>query len=96
MKHGFVYIMTDKDNEKFYVGVTNDIKRRVLEHKAGEGGDYTRLNRIKKLVYFERLEGMFKAIKREKLIKKWRRSYKINIIRSMNPAFEDLAGEWAP
>ena len=88
----FVYILANQ-SRGLYVGVTNDIHRRVREHrtlKRGFTGEY----RIGRLVYFERVEGPRAAIAREKQIKGWLRARKIALIERANPAWDDLAADW--
>lgn len=86
----YVYIMTNVSNHVLYTGVTNDLFRRVLEHKAGKGGSFTSKYRITKLVYFEEGGDIHQAISREKQIKGGSRKKKIDLISSMNPEWKDL------
>lgn len=94
MKTAFVYIMTNKNKTIFYVGVTNDIKRRVWEHKNKVNKGFTYRYNLTLLVHFERIEGMQEAIMREKQLKNWHRNWKINIIKEENPEMIDLAHNW--
>ena len=87
----FVYIMTNR-SMTLYTGVTNDLMRRVREHKAGIGSGFTSKYKLDRLVYFERFEEVHNAIEREKLIKGWMRIKKIALIVSTNPAWKDLSG----
>ena len=89
----FVYIMTNKNNTTFYIGVTNSLIRRVSEHNDGIGSVFTRKYNLKKLVYFEEYTDIRKAINREKQLKKWHREWKINLIKSLNPDMKDLFSE---
>ena len=89
-QHYYVYILTRARNSVFYVGVTNNLVRRVHEHKMGLVEGFTQKYNIKKLVYYEQYEDIQLAIQREKSIKKWKRQYKINAIESMNPDWKDL------
>ena len=89
-QRSYVYIMTRERNSVFYVGVTNDLIRRVYEHKIGLIEGFTKTHHIKTLVYYEQFDDIYLAITREKLIKKWKRQYKINAIESMNPEWKDL------
>jgi putative endonuclease len=93
MKRYYVYIMLSKAGV-LYVGVTNDIKRRVNEHKKGRGSDFTKRYEVNKLVYFETKRNGTSAIKREKQIKAWRREKKVKLIDSINPGWEDLSRDW--
>ena len=92
MENGaFVYFMTNKYNKTLYIGVTNDILRRVAEHKAHINKGFTDKYNCEKLVYFEDCERIDYAIEREKQLKKWRREWKNNLIHSMNPELNDLS-----
>lgn len=95
MKQGYVYIMTNEKNTSFYIGVTNDIIRRVYEHKNDLIDGFTKHYRLHKLVYVEQTELLTDAIAREKQLKNWRRDWKINLIRKINPDFRDLYGDFA-
>ena len=88
--HYYVYILTRERNSIFYVGVTNNLVRRVYEHKMGLVEGFTKKYNIKSLVYYEQFEDIYLAIAREKLIKKWKRRYKIHAIESINPEWRDL------
>ena len=86
----YVYMMTSKLNTVLYIGVTNDLIRRVYEHKAGFTTGFTKRYHIHKLVYYEEYSYMYDAISREKQLKKWTREKKNNLIVSFNPDWEDL------
>lgn len=88
-----VYIMTNKNNTVLYTGVTNDLVRRVAEHKAGSGGKFTAKYKVNKLVYYECGDDINAAINREKQIKGGSRQNKINLINAVNPEWKDLSGE---
>jgi putative endonuclease len=88
--HYYVYILSSKKNGTLYVGVTNDLMRRVGEHKLGLIEGFTNKYKINKLVYFETYNDINEAILREKRIKKWNRNWKIKIIEEMNPEWNDL------
>lgn len=92
-RQGFVYIMSNKNRTTFYVGVTNNIERRVREHRSGSSKFTGRYN-LTHLVYFEKITDIVKAIEREKQLKRWHREWKINLIKFMNPDLEDLAKDW--
>jgi putative endonuclease len=85
-----VYIMTNKNNTVLYTGVTNDLRRRVMEHKTGKGGGFTSRYKITKLVYFECGDDVNAAIEREKQIKGGSRQKKIDLVNEMNPDWRDL------
>jgi putative endonuclease len=89
----FVYIMTNR-SKTLYTGVTNNLVRRVREHKLGTGSDYAARYKLDRLVYFERFEDVRNAIEREKQIKGWLRMKKIALIVSINPAWRDLSEQW--
>ena len=89
----YVYIMTNKHNTVLYTGMTNDLSRRVHEHKEGLGGSFTAKYRIKKLVYYETTDDVNAAIAREKQIKAGSRSKKIDLVNGINPEWRDLYEE---
>jgi len=74
--------------------VTNNIERRIFEHRNGTYGSHVGKFNIKKLVYVEEHQWIQEAIKREKTIKKWKRQWKINIINAQNPGWRDLSADW--
>ena len=86
----FVYIMTNANNTVLYTGVTNNLTRRVQEHKTGKGGVFTKKYNVPKLVYYEIGDNINAAIVREKQIKAASRQKKIDLIESMNPEWTDL------
>ena len=88
----FVYIMASKSGV-LYIGVTNDLQRRALEHKQGLIEGFTKKYRCKKLVYYKETDDISAAIEREKQLKRWRREKKINLIKTINPSFRDLYDE---
>ncbi len=94
MKKGFVYIVSNKNRTTFYIGVTRQLKRRILEHKNGKGSEFTSKYNLTDLVYYEIIEGMHECIEREKQLKRWHRDWKINLIKSDNPQMIDLAKDW--
>jgi putative endonuclease len=94
-KHYFVYIMAS-NTRVLYVGVTNDLRRRVLEHMKGEIDGFTVRYRVKHLVHFEAGDSPQGAIMREKQIKGWRREKKVALIEAGNPDWRDLAEGWFP
>ena len=89
-----VSILTNQKNTVLYTGVTGNLHRRVLEHKSGHGGQFTRKYNLNKLVYFECGFDAKTAITREKLIKGGSRQKKINLITDMNPDWHDLFEEY--
>jgi len=92
-ERAFVYILTNANNTVLYVGVTNDIERRMGEHKAHLGSIFCRKYKLAKLVYLELFDGMDAAIEREKQIKAGSRRDKETLINSTNSLWQDLAHE---
>jgi putative endonuclease len=86
----YVYILTREKNSVFYTGVTNNLIKRVYEHKSGIIKGFTQKYNVKMLVYYEHSEDIYSAISREKAIKKWKRKYKLAVIEKMNPDWKDL------
>ncbi|MFA5320224.1 MAG: GIY-YIG nuclease family protein [Candidatus Omnitrophota bacterium] len=93
MKKGFVYILTNVNNNVLYTGVTNDLIKRIFEHRNKTIEGFTRKYNIFKLVYFEVFEDILSAITREKQIKGWVRNKKIALIESFNPGWKDIYNE---
>jgi putative endonuclease len=87
---GYVYILTNRPDGVLYVGVTNDLVRRVHEHHSGAVEGFTRRYAVKRLVHFEQFGDIRLAIQREKTIKHWPRAWKVRLIHSGNPAWDDL------
>lgn len=87
----FVYIMTNKTNSTLYVGVTNDLRRRITEHKNETLDGFTKKYHLHKLVYFEEYSEVNDAIAREKQLKGWIRAKKNWLIESQNPNWNDLS-----
>jgi putative endonuclease len=92
-KRYYVYLMTNWNHRVMYVGVTNDIMRRLDEHKNKLIKGFTEKYNINKLVYFEETANVYSAIAREKEIKKWRRQKKNALVQSVNPEWSDLLNE---
>ena len=90
----YVYILTNKKDGTLYTGVTNNLERRVFEHKNKLYQGFTLKYNLDKLVYFEEYQHVNEAILREKRIKKWKRAWKINLITKENPEWRDLAADW--
>ncbi|MDZ7623823.1 MAG: GIY-YIG nuclease family protein [Ignavibacteriaceae bacterium] len=93
MKQYFLYIMASKKNGTLYIGVTNNLVRRVYEHKEGLVEGFTKKYNVKILVYYEVFKDVYEAIKREKAMKKWLRKWKIELIEKTNPDWKDLYAE---
>ena len=91
MKTYYVYIMTNKSNKVIYTGITNDLIRRIFEHKQKIVKGFTEKYNCTKLIYYEETNDVNKAIKREKQLKNWHRKWKINLINEHNPKWDDLS-----
>ena len=91
MNDGYTYIMSNFNRTTLYIGVTNDILRRLYEHKTGQGSAFTRKYKLTVLLYYEFHERITDAIDQEKKLKNWHRDWKFNLIKSVNPDLEDLA-----
>jgi putative endonuclease len=89
----FVYILSSK-TQRLYVGVTNDLERRVAQHKRREMSGFTSRYNIDRLVYFEETSDVRDAIDRERQIEGWVRARKIMLVVEMNPEWRDLAADW--
>ncbi|UAB83020.1 GIY-YIG nuclease family protein [Zunongwangia sp. SCSIO 43204] len=90
MKISFVYILTNKYRTVFYTGVTNDLRRRISEHNNGTGSIFTEKYKTKDLIYFEEFNDFNHAIAREKQLKNWKKEWKLNLIKSLNPKLQTL------
>ena len=93
MKQYYVYIMASRSGT-LYTGMTNDLRRRLDQHRQGIGSQFVVRYRINRLVYYEVCGDVRSAIAREKEIKGWRRSKKVALIESVNPGWRDLTEEW--
>ena len=94
LTNAFIYIMSNKNITTFYIGVTNDLERRVKEHKNGNGSEFTSKYKLTHLVYYEMISNINKAIQREKQLKNWHRKWKIDLIKELNSEMLDLAKDW--
>jgi len=92
-KQYYVYILTNKTNKVLYIGVTNNLPRRMFEHKNKLVKGFTNKYNLKKLVYYEETDNVVSAILREKQLKNWHRKWKIDLINEFNPTWKDLARE---
>jgi putative endonuclease len=86
----YVYILASKKDGVLYIGVTNDLIRRVSEHKEGLNEGFTKKYFVKKLVWYDSTDDISAAIEKEKQMKKWKRQWKINLIEEENPNWDDL------
>jgi len=89
----FVYILASKRNGTLYVGVTNNLARRLSEHKVKLVPGFTRKYNLDQLVYFEAFDSILEARAREHSLKRWRRAWKIALIEKLNPDWHDLTPE---
>ena len=87
----YIYILTNYSKTVLYIGFTNDIIRRIIEHKNDLGCKFTRKYKLKHLIYFEQCENVYRMMEREKEIKGWRREKKDNLIKSVNSNLNDLS-----
>jgi len=94
MKEYYVYILTNQKNGTLYIGVTNDLIRRIHEHKNYLNNGFTKKYRVHQLVYYESTDEIDTAIAREKQLKNWSRKRKIDLIEETNPQWKDLYDEF--
>ena len=87
----YVYILTNDTNTVLYIGVTNNIARRIYEHKNGLVPGFSKRYNLHKLVYCESCTSIIDAIRREKQLKRWHRAWKENLINAINPFWKDLS-----
>ncbi len=90
----YTYIITNYARTVFYIGVTNNIQTRVLQHRNNEGGVFTAKYKCHYLLHYEEYSNINDVISREKNLKNWKREWKINLIRKDNPDMKDLAESW--
>ena len=89
----WVYIVTNRNDSVLYIGVTNDLARRVWEHRESTGANFPAFYQCKKLIYYELCFDVRDAIAREKQLKRWSRAKKVDLINQMNPSWLDLGVE---
>lgn len=90
----YVYILTNKINTVFYTGFTNNLLRRLVEHKMKITDGFTKKYNVDKLVYYEFYNDVYIAIKREKYLKRWKKDWKLRLIKKENPEMKDLIYEF--
>jgi putative endonuclease len=90
---GYVYIMSNRRRNVLYIGVTSSLVNRVNQHKSGIGSEFTRKYNCFDLIYFECFRFIEEAISREKQLKNWKREWKFDLIKTLNPKLKDLSGE---
>ncbi len=93
MRRYYVYIISNRYRTVFYTGMTNDLERRIWEHKSGEGSTFTSRYRVTDLLYYEEYSQVKEAISREKQLKRWGRQKKLDLIKTLNPEMVDLADQ---
>ncbi|UIP08102.1 GIY-YIG nuclease family protein [Erythrobacter sp. SDW2] len=91
VKPGYVYILTNKPMGVWYIGVTDDLAKRIAQHRSGAVSSFTQTYNCRLLVWFERFENIHDARAFERQMKKWRRAWKVNRIVGLNPEWRDLA-----
>ncbi|MCK5534680.1 GIY-YIG nuclease family protein [bacterium] len=90
MRDYYIYILASKKNGTLYLGVTNNLVKRVYEHKQNFVEGFTKKYNIHSLVYYEQTNDSYSAIQREKRMKRWKREWKIELIERFNPGWKDL------
>jgi putative endonuclease len=90
----YVYILTNKSDRVMYIGVTNNLERRLYEHKQELVEGFTKRYHVHKLVYYEQTSDIRSAIQREKELKGWLRAKKNALVETMNPTWRDLSEVW--
>ncbi|WP_306742164.1 GIY-YIG nuclease family protein [Marinifilum sp. D714] len=90
MKRAYIYIMSNKNRTTLYIGVSSDLNRRIAEHSEGIGAKFTKRYNLTDLLYYEEFDDISEAIAREKQLKNWKREWKLNLIKSLNPELKDL------
>jgi putative endonuclease len=93
MRDYYVYILASQRNGTIYIGVTNNLQRRIEEHQSGLVEGFTKRYHLKELVYYEQTPSIEAAILREKQLKKWNRAWKVALIEKANPIWKDLSKE---
>ncbi len=89
-KGGYVYIVSNKSRTALYIGVTSNLETRIYQHRTGEGSVFTKKYKCHYLIYYEIFDDIEEAIAREKVLKKWNRRWKEELITSFNPQLRDL------
>jgi len=94
MKTFYIYLLASKRNGTLYIGLTNELERRIFEHKNNVSSSFTSKYKVHQLVYFEEYETYEQAFTRERQMKKWKRDWKIQLIEKENPLWKDLSSDW--
>ena len=92
----YVYILASKRNGTLYIGVTNNLERRMYEHKNGLVEGFAKKYNVSTLVYYEETNDIHAALQREKQLKKWNRKWKLSLIERVNPNWDDISENWIP
>jgi len=90
---GYIYIMSNTTRSVYYIGVTSSLYTRAYQHKNGEGSSFTKMYKCTDLIYFEFYTSIEEAIAGEKQLKKWKRAWKEELVRKLNPTLKDLFDE---
>ena len=90
----YVYILTNRDDKVMYIGVTNNLQRRLYEHRNHLVDGFTKRYTVHKLVYYEHTSDVYSALEREKQLKGWTRAKKNALVVTMNPEWKDLSENW--
>lgn len=93
-KNYYVYILTNWNNKVMYIGVTNNLERRIQEHKSKQIEGFTKKYNVTKLVYYDITNDVNEAIAMEKKLKGWKRDRKNSLVESINPEWKDLSEDW--
>ncbi|MEA3392823.1 MAG: GIY-YIG nuclease family protein [Candidatus Marinimicrobia bacterium] len=94
MKDAYIYMLSNKNRTTIYIGVTNNLERRMFEHKARKGSKFCARYNLEKLMYYEHFDFMMDAIDREKQLKRWRSKWKWDLVKELNPNLLDLSRVW--
>lgn len=90
MKSSYIYILTNTYRTTFYIGITSDLSKRIIEHANGVASKFTKKYSVKDLIYYEEFSDINQAIAREKQLKNWHKAWKLNLIRETNPTLKTL------
>ncbi|WP_282123277.1 GIY-YIG nuclease family protein [Algibacter mikhailovii] len=90
MKTSYIYILTNKYRTTFYIGITANLSKRLVEHYDGTASKFTKKYQLKDLIYFETFSDVNQAIAREKQLKNWHKAWKLNLIKTVNPILKTL------
>lgn len=94
MKTSYVYILSNKSRTVLYIGVTSDLQQRIIQHKSGEGSNFTKRYSLTNLMHYEEFTDIVQAIAREKQLKNWHKEWKWNLVKTINPELKDLFEEF--